>query len=552
MRSTRIKSTKVSAGLIVVLAIFMVTLVATSTRSAAQTLMVLHSFDASTSDGKEPSGGVTFAGAMHLYGTTVQGGTGLGTVFELAEKGGNWTETVPNPFDFDGTDGSGPSSHLLYHALTVNGATSQRLYGTTANGGAGYGTVFELTYVAPPLGTGWTQTFSYSFSNPSTTNDGQGPGPNLVFANGNIYGTTSGGGSNLNCGTSGDFVGCGTVFQLTPATTGGWTESVVYNFLGNSDAQNPVGIVFSDNVFYGTAAGGSNGEGRVFELDPTTWTETALHDFTPNQGSNTDGAIPAAGLVVDTHHNLYGTTSQGGTHNAGVVFELSPLLIKVGKTFEKVWIQATLHDFDNTVDGDGGQPSALTLDKSGNLYGTTEEGGPNYGGTVFELQEDSTPPWNEIPLHSFCDAFAETCTGADATAGQFPSSGVVLDNADNVYGTTLEGGANGEGTVFAIISNDFGLSASPLSLTVTQGGVVESTMSVADVGSFAGTVKLTVSGLPKGVTASFSSTSITGSGTCTLTLTASPTAKVESGKAVTITGTSGTLQHTATIIVNVS
>lgn len=548
------RSTRVSTRLLVVLAIFTVTLLATSTPAAAQ-YVVLHSFDASTSDGKEPSGGVTFVGSTHLYGTTLEGGTGLGTVFELAEKGGNWTETVPNPLDLDGTDGSGPSSHLLYHALTVNGTTSERLYGTTANGGAGYGTVFELTYVAPPLGTGWTQTFSYSFSNPSTTNDGQYPGPTLVFANGNIYGTTTAGGSNLNCGTSGESVGCGTVFQLTPAATGGWTESVVYNFLGTYtvnnvtyfDAQSPVGIIFSDNAFYGVAEGGGEyGEGRVFELNPTTWAETVLHDFTANDGSNTDGAVPGAGLTVDTTHNLFGTTTQGGTHNAGVVYELTPVRVRIGRTYVTVWEQTTLHDFDRTADG--GEPSALTLDKSGNLYGTTGEGGLNQYGAAFELAIGPTVPWTEYILYNFCNT---STVSQQCTDGQFPSSGVVLDNANNVYGTTLEGGANGGGTAFGIILNTFALSASPGTLTVAQGGVASATITVADIRSFAGTVKLTVSGLPRGVTASFSSSSIIGNGAATLTLTASATAKIESGATVTITGTSGTLQNTATINVSV-
>jgi hypothetical protein len=128
---------------------------------------------------------------------------------------------------------------------------------------------------------------------------------------------------------------------------------------------------------------------------------------------------------------------------------------------------------------------------------------------------------------------------------------VVLDNANNVYGTTLEGGANGWGTVFGIILNSFALTASPGALTVAQGASGVSTISVADIRNFAGTVNLKTSGLPRGVTASFSSSSITGNGASILTLTASATAKIESGATVTVTGTSGTLEQTATINVSV-
>lgn len=545
------KSTKVSIGLVVVLAIFTVTLLATSTRVAAQEVVLLHSFGTGTGDGKEPSGGVTFVGGTHLYGTTAEGGSGLGTVFELAEKGGVWNETIPYD-SFSNTEGDLPSAHLLSH--------DGKLYGTTPNGGsAGYGTVFELTYTpGTGPGTGWNQTFGHSFTGntPNLSPDGQYPGPNLIFANGNIYGTTFEGGSNINCGTSGDggSEGCGTVFQLAPVAGGGWTESVVYNFLGTYevggvtyfDAQGPVGIIFDEGEFYGTAGGGVNGEGRVFELNPTTWLETIVHDFTPNQGSNTDGAVPTVGLAVDTAHNLYGTTSQGGTNNAGVVFELTSQTIRVGGKLQKVWTETPLHYFDSTVDGS--EPSALIVDKNFNLYGTTGEGGPNYGGTAFELPAGSTPSSPPLILYSFCDAFAEACT---ATDGQFPSSGLTFDTAYNLYGTTLEGGANGYGTVFAIILNNFALSATPSTMSIEQGLGASSTILVADVGGFAGTVNLKASGLPKGVTASFSSSTITGNGASTLTLTASPTAKIETGATVTITGSSGTLQQVATINVSV-
>jgi uncharacterized repeat protein (TIGR03803 family) len=528
------RSKKVSLGLTVVLATFTGILLATSTPAVAQQEVVLHSFNVPPgTDGFEPAGNVIFAGATHLYGTTPNGGTdSRGTVFELAAKRGVWSETTPHPFDFNGTDGQAPSLGLLLQA--------GKLYGTTQAGGTfDEGTVFELTYTA---GTGWAQTFTYSFG--TATSDGQGPSSRLVFANGNLYGTTSYGGSNLNCGTSGENVGCGTVFELTPVVGGGWTESVVYNFgsTGGSvpDGQVPVGLLFHGGEFYGmTQNGGQYGEGRVFELNPKTWVESVVHDFTLNDGTNTDGAVPNFGLVADSAGNFYGTTSQGGTHNRGVVFELTPFLVRVGRILTIEWTDTVLYDFGNNTD-DGAFPYGLIQDKSGNLYGTTLEGGANNAGLVFELVNGT--PWTETILYTFCSA--PSCTD-----GSFPSSGLTFDTNNNLYGVTQEGGANGWGTVFQIIVNSFALSASPSTLAVPQGSDATSTISVADIGGFTGNVTLTASGLPNGVTASFSS-KITNSAS-TLTLTALPTAKLKTGATVTITGTAGNLVQTALINVSV-
>jgi uncharacterized repeat protein (TIGR03803 family) len=514
---------KVSIRFTMMLAIFAATLLAKSTRATAQSNeFVLHSFPVSTTDGWEPNGNVIFKGATQLYGTTPFGGiNGRGTVFELVAKRGVWSETVPHPFDPSSTDGYPNSAGLLLHA--------GKLYGTTQGGSSGYGTVFELTYTA---GIGWAKTFEYAF--PGFTNDGQGPNSPLIFANGNLYGTTGAGGSNLNCGTSGENVGCGTVFELTPAVSGGWTESVIYNFGSGTDGQIPVGVVFHGGNLYGmTQDGGLFGEGMVFELNPKTAMETDLYDFPMPTTGGTTGAVPNFGLVADLAGNLYGTTSQGGTHNNGIAFEL---------TYDKatkIWTPQDLHDFYYLVDG--AHPSALLLDtKSGNLYGTTEEDGPNGTGVAFELVPGT--PWTENILYSFCSL-------SSCTDGSYPSSGLTFDTNYNLYGVTQEGGAYGWGAVFQIILNGFTLSASPSTLAVAQGGNDMTTISVNDTGSFTGNVTLTASGLPKGVTASFNS-KITSS-TSTLTLTASPTAKLETGATVTITGTSGNLAQTALINVSV-
>src|ERR1019366_934096 len=210
---------------------------------------VLYSFIHNGTDGGFPQAGLIFDAAGNLYGTTSEGGTssscsgGCGTVFELTPTaGGGWTEKVLHNFNSNGTDGANPYAGLIFDA-------AGNLYGTTTVGGTYYyGTVFELT---PTAGGGWTEKVLHSFNYNGT--DGNNPQASLTIdAAGNLYGTTSGG------GTYGNYKG--TVFELTPAAGGDWTETVLHNFVGP------------------------------------------------------DGAAPLAGLIFDAAGNLYGTTSGGGTY----------------------------------------------------------------------------------------------------------------------------------------------------------------------------------------------------------------------------------------------
>jgi uncharacterized repeat protein (TIGR03803 family) len=140
-----------------------------------------------------------------------------------------------------------------------------------------------------------------------------------------------------------------------------------------------------------------------------------------------DGANPIGGVVLDTSGNLYGTTANGGAYGDGTVFKLT-----LSGT------ETILHSFDNN-DIDGIHPYAgLVLDKTGNLYGTTVSGGGtgSAAGIVFEM----TPSGTETILHTF----------GGSPDGAFPWGGVVLDKSGNLYGTTLSGGANSFGTVFKI------------------------------------------------------------------------------------------------------
>ena len=327
-----------------------------------------------------------------------------------------------------GVDGAAPQAALTFDA-------AGNLYGTTWMGGAyGHGTVFELT---PQAGGGWTEQVLHSFGNGT---DGVGPEFSLILdKNGNLYGTTSGGGA----------YGYGTVFELTRsphAAGGGWTEKVLHSFAFGTDGAEPSdGLTFdaAGNLYGTTSMGGAYDYGMLFELTPTGegWTEQVLHNFN-NDGA--DGAYPDASLIFDAAGNLYGTTLMGGTYyncqpgtpvGCGTVFELTPQA-------DGSWVEHVLHSFG--YGGDGALPTVgLVFDAAGNLYGTTEKGGPGNNGTVFELTRSphaAGGSWTEKVLHSF----------GDGTDGAHPQTGLTFDAAGNLYGTTSMGGAYGYGTMFEL------------------------------------------------------------------------------------------------------
>jgi uncharacterized repeat protein (TIGR03803 family) len=325
------------------------------------------------------------------------------------------TEKVLYSFLSYSGDGAYPKAGLVFD-------TKGNLYGTTYYGGVyGYGTVFEITSAG-------TEKVLHSFG--SQSGDGYSPWPTLVFGKkGNLYGTTDGGGAY-------DY---GTVFEI--ATTGkkAGTEKVLYSFNPNgTDGYSPVGgLVFDkEGDLYGTTyAGGEHNEGTVFEIT-AAGKEEVLYSF-GNQSP--DGYSPAAGLVFDKEGNLYGTTYFGGDlscnlgRGCGTVFEIT------SAGTEKV-----LYSF-GSQSGDGVSPWAgLIFDKKGNLYGTTTSGGSNGTacgsigcGTVFELTAAGT----EKVLYSF---------GSQSGDGIGPWAGLIFDKKGNLYGTTEDGGAYGDGTVFEI------------------------------------------------------------------------------------------------------
>ncbi len=326
-----------------------------------------------------------------------------------------------------GSDGTGPQAGLIRDA-------AGNLYGTTYEGGVNNaGTVFELV---PTQGGGWTEKVLHNFHNSGA--NGANPKAGLIVdAAGNLYGTTYNGGiHNL-----------GTVFELTPNSDGGWTEFALHSFGSGADGQNPAaGLIWdaAGNLYGTTVNGGIRSLGTLFELMPREgggWSEKVLHSF----GEGTHGQHPYAGVIFDAAGNLYGTTFDGGIHNLGTAFELTP-------NSDDGWTELVLRNFGGGSDGQN-PAASLTSDAPGDLYGTTVNGGTHSSGTLFELMPREGGGWSEKVLHNF----------GQGTGGQHPYAGVIPDAAGNFYGTTNAGGVHNLGTVFELSPNlDGGLTESTL------------------------------------------------------------------------------------------
>jgi uncharacterized repeat protein (TIGR03803 family) len=415
--------------------------IAIGARPAAAQEKVLYSFSGSISsgtDGSSPYAGLVMDAKGDLFGTTTGGGAynsiygGDGTVFELTPgAGGSYTEKVLYSFGANASDGVNPQAGLVLDA-------KGNLYGSTVSGGKnGAGTVYELV-----AGTTlpWTEKILYSFGVNST--DGSGPKAGVILdATGNVYGTTTAGGANS----------LGTAFELVAGTTLPWTEKILYSFGANStDGTGPRANLIFDakgNLYGTTAAGGKYSAGTVFELKPAStlpWTETILHPFDQN---GTDGSLPYGGLIFDASGNLYGTTFGGGSNPSygglGSVYEL---VAEAGGTY----MEKVIHSFGGSPDGNYPYGS-LVFDAYGNLYGTTASGGSvnapydSYG-MIFELTPAAGGSWTESEVYAFGSAVGD---------GTAPTCNLIADANGDLFGTTGSGGtadAGLGGTVFEIVS----------------------------------------------------------------------------------------------------
>jgi uncharacterized repeat protein (TIGR03803 family) len=373
----------------------------------AQTFTVLHSLTAA--EGASPQAGLVRDSAGNLYGTAFSGGIfqncdnelGGGTLFKVDPSG---ALTVLHAFNNIG-DGCFPTGILL-------NATGN-LYGSAYNNN-----VFRLTDA---------DEFTVAYNFLSSAQGSQPYGPLLMDDQGNIYGTTLGGGS-LNCGLG----GCGTVFKID--STG--RETALYRFTGEADGSDPEGGVIRDaagNLYGTTAIGGDHscsylfsqpGCGTVFKLSPDGIL-TVLHTFT-----GVDGKNPRSGLTMDAAGNLYSVTVGGGNlscnppNGCGTVFRIDPS-----------GTETVLRAFGSPADGryPMGTPA---LDEAGNLYGTTVLDNTNTGyGAVFKLD----PHGKYTVLHRF--------RGQD---GAGPAGGVIFDSTGNLYGTTTTGGTTNAGVIFKL------------------------------------------------------------------------------------------------------
>jgi len=373
----------------------------------AQTYTVIHAFSGYP-DGATPFAGLTMANADTLYGTAWTGAYHAeGAVFSLKRSGSSWTYSNVYNFQQGNNDGHNPQGGVT---MDRNG----KLYGTTTLGGStncssGCGVVYKLT---PPRNLGsWTETILHFFNGSDGANPAYG---NLIFDQaGNLYGTTTYGGTYNH----------GTVFELTPSN-GSWTQTVLWNFTGGSDASDPwSGLTLdSDGNLDGTTSyGGTYGRGNVFKLarSGSGWTLTNLFSLNGFEGNNIIG-----GVAMDSEGNLYGTATEGGPQGGGTVFELVPS--------NGGWAYRLIGFFAQGI----GPVDTPTLDAAGNLYLTTLSELGN--GSVVKFVR-SNAGWQSITLTTF-----------EQNDGSEPYGSVILDPEGNIYGTASSGGSEHNGTAFEI------------------------------------------------------------------------------------------------------
>ncbi len=352
----------------------------------------LASFNSSTnsSTGAAPSAGVTFDSSGNLFGATTTGGAfNNGTVFEIP-KG---TTTLATLDSLTSVDGGYPD--VL--ALDGNG----NLIGSTYRGGPNNdGTLYEIRPGSN------TRALLASFNGVNGAN----PYGNMVFdAGGNLFGTTYSGGAS----------GYGTVFEVVQGSSA-ITLLASFNNTNGSRPQAALVLDANGDLFGTTDSGGAYSDGTVYEIAHGTSVITTLVSF---NGSN--GSDPVGGVILDAGGNLFGTTYSGGTSGYGTVFEIPSGTTTV----------ATIASFNGT-NGESPQ-SSLTLDASGNLFGTTTRGGANSGGTVFEIGHGTNAITTLAPL--------PTPTGVIPN-----SSALTFDSNGNLFGTISYGGIHGYGMIFEI------------------------------------------------------------------------------------------------------
>src|ERR1039458_503797 len=319
-------------------------------------------------DGALPLGGLTFDSAGNLYGSnfgsTGGGSSHGGVAFELSPASGNsWTFTPL--YKFDQTKETVPPSS----SLTIDAAGN--LYGVTYFGGRySNGSAFELSN----KGGVWRETILHSFGGPG---DGAQPyGPLVIDSEGNLYGTTSAGGS----------MGRGTVFQLSRQSSGIWRENLLYTFPSSGGASQ-AGLIFDSahNLYGTTLVGGTYGAGGVFRLTRVKqngnvgWKYVQLYNFT----NGADGGGPASPLTFDASGNLYGTDSYD-PNVCGNPFYGCWQVFKLSVGASGLWQISALYPIPEAADAGN---VGLVLDSSGDIFGTGYDNQYFSWGEVYEVTQ---------------------------------------------------------------------------------------------------------------------------------------------------------------------
>ena len=336
--------------------------------------------------------------------------------------------TLTTVVNFNGTNGATPRAGVF-----KGNGTDGNLYGTTSAGGtSGNGTAFKLNGNLTTL---------INFTGTSGINKGTNPVARLFqAADGNLYGATfTGGTSNL-----------GSVFKL--AKTAFTSLTTLTNFTGTNGA-NPAGrlITGADGNLWGTSStGGANNKGTIFKVSPTTGALTTIRSF-----SGTDGATPLARLQLAADGNYYGSASAGGASAKGVVFKLTPAGILTSYSFSGA---------------NGANPQSGLIESSGFLYGTAKLGGASNKGAIFKVPVGGGTP---VLVASF-----------SGTNGANPTAALIKASNGNFYGTASAGGANNKGVIYQLTGATItGL----ISFNGTNGATPESTLIQLSNGTFYGT-----------------------------------------------------------------
>jgi len=378
-----------------------------------------------------------------IYGSASAGGNkNGGTIYR--RRNGNMT-VLYSFTDQDATGcGYNPSARLVIDSDGV-------LYGTTYQGGVnGGGVVFQLGKDSSGK---WVCTALNSFFSKPATGEPKGYAPFgglTKVGNDTLYGVAQFSGKMKDPDTDVLIPSGGIIFKLTRDSSGGWDYARVYTFKIGDAAKNgvvPTGpLVYKNGILYGaTFFGGNNNGGVIYKVDPAAPSSSykVLHKF--NGDITSSGALkgyqPTQGpLVVESDDVIYGATALGGKSSTDGTFVNAGVVFKLTKASSGTYAYEVLHSFDNTnVPENGSGPiGGLTQGPDGFLYGNTQFGGANGGGSVFRLKGA-----NKTTFQLLFDF-------PDTTSGFRPSGPLWIGPAGTITGTTLIGGIQNAGNIFQL------------------------------------------------------------------------------------------------------